>query len=104
MPADRNTLGTYPFPMVRLYCPECHRFAQFARDRLLERFDAGLATPDLLRRLQPCDRPNDDRSRCQLVYFDYLKPAARQAALDRGGLPEGWKVSYEGFERVFKDR
>jgi hypothetical protein len=31
------TLSDITWPMIRLYCPECHRFAQFKRAALLKR-------------------------------------------------------------------
>jgi hypothetical protein len=41
--------------MIRLYCPECHRFAQFKRAKLLERFGPDKPMPTMLRDLKPCD-------------------------------------------------
>jgi hypothetical protein len=32
------TLSDIDWPVVRLYCPACHRFAQFKRSTLLKRF------------------------------------------------------------------
>jgi hypothetical protein len=32
------TLSDIDWPVVRLYCPQCHRFAQFKRSALLQRF------------------------------------------------------------------
>jgi hypothetical protein len=32
------TLADRRDSMIRMYCPECHRFAQFRRARLIERF------------------------------------------------------------------
>ena len=87
-----HELGEFPEAMVRLYCPECHRFAQFGRDRLLERFGAAKGLPGLLDDLTPCERVRNERRPCQVVYFDLMPAGARQAALDRGGLPPGWKA------------
>ena len=97
-------LGAFEFPLVRVYCPECHRFAQFRKEGLVERFGTEVAMPDLLHKIQPCDRPNDDRSRCRLIYYDFMSPERRQAALDKGGLPDSWKVGYGGYERAFGSR
>jgi hypothetical protein len=41
-------------PVVRVYCPECHRFAQFGRAGLVERFGADEPMPSLLRILKSC--------------------------------------------------
>jgi hypothetical protein len=32
------TMMDIDWPVVRLYCPQCHRFAQFKRTTLLARF------------------------------------------------------------------
>lgn len=77
---------------IRLYCRDCHRWAQFQRDGLIERFGADQALPDLLRKVQPCDRPNDDWSRCRLVYWDTMADSARAGALDRGDMPAAWAI------------
>jgi hypothetical protein len=78
--------------MVRLYCPECHRFAQFGRAGLLARFGAEIAMPDLLGRLRPCGRRSVEISRqpCQLAYWDCMSALRRREALAKGGLPGGW--------------
>ena len=36
-------------PVIRVYCPECHRFAQFGRAGLVERFGPDQPMPTLLR-------------------------------------------------------
>jgi hypothetical protein len=38
---------------IRLYCPDCHRFAQFNTARLLERFGPDQGMPGLLGKLNP---------------------------------------------------
>jgi hypothetical protein len=77
--------------MVRMYCPDCHRFAQFRTAGLVERFGAEHDMPSLLAKLRPCDRPNDMRSRCRLVYWDAMKDSSRAAALATGGMPDAWR-------------
>jgi hypothetical protein len=42
-------------PMIRLYCPQCHRFAQFKPARLLERFGPDKPMPTMLQDLKPCN-------------------------------------------------
>jgi hypothetical protein len=80
---------------VRLYCPECHRFAQFRRDRLIERFGADKAMPSLLRILKPCSIGNSlSGPQCQLAYFARLMPERQAAAIARGGLPATWQVDW----------
>jgi hypothetical protein len=85
-------LGDFPEAMVRLYCAECHRFAQYGRERLVERFGRDQSLPSLLDKLTPCPRVKDQRRPCQVTYFDLLPAEARQRAIDRGGLPAGWKA------------
>jgi len=91
--------GTYTLsderePMVRLYCPDCHRFAQFGRAGLIERFGAEHDMPSLLSKLRPCDRPNDMSNRCRLVYFDRLAPERQAEAIARGGMPAAWQADW----------
>jgi hypothetical protein len=87
-------LGAFPWATVRLYCKDCHRFAQFQRARLIERFGGEIHGHTLLNRLAPCDRVGKAGSvgftPCQLVYFDLMSPERRAEALARGGLPKGW--------------
>lgn len=44
--------------MIQIYCPECHRFAQFKRTALLERFGPDQAMPTMLRDMKPCNVGN----------------------------------------------
>jgi hypothetical protein len=48
------TLSDIHWPVVRLYCPEYHRFAQFRRSTLLERFGPAKVMPSRLGDLKPC--------------------------------------------------
>jgi hypothetical protein len=49
----------------------------------------------LLRLLKPCSIGDGiSGPQCQLVYFDSLTPESKAAALDRGGLPAGWRVDW----------
>src|SRR4030095_1928377 len=42
------TLSDIDWPMVRLYCSSCHRFAQFRRAALLQRFGPAKVMPSML--------------------------------------------------------
>lgn len=84
------TLGNTLAGVIRLYCPDCHRFAQFRRDGLLERFGREQLMPDLLGKLKPCGRDSRFGPQCQLVYWDRLTAEGRAAALAKGGLPATW--------------
>jgi hypothetical protein len=85
------SLSDVNWPMVRLYCPQCHRFAQFKRARLLVRFGPDKPMPTMLRDLKPCDIGNSlSGLQCQLRYWDSMTPEARAEAMSKGGLPESW--------------
>ena len=73
---------------IRLYCPECHRFAQFKRASLLKRFGPDKPMPTMLRDLKPCNIGNSlSGPQCQL---DAMTPEARAEARAKGGLPGSW--------------
>ena len=84
-------LGEMTAAMIRLYCPECHRFAQFKLASLLMRFGPDKPMPTMLRDLKPCNDGNSlSGPQCQLRYFDSMTPEARAEAGAKGGLPESW--------------
>ncbi len=88
-------LREIPDPVVRMYCPDCHRFAQFRRDGLIERFGPEMPMPTLLRQLKPCDVGGGlSGPQCQLAYFDRLMPERQAAAIGRGGLPSSCQVDW----------
>jgi hypothetical protein len=95
MPTGAYQLRDISDPVVRMYCPECHRFAQFDHDRLIERLGADQAMPSLLRVLKPCSIGNGmSGPQCQLAYLDRLMPERQAAAIARGGLPTAWHVDW----------
>jgi hypothetical protein len=72
LPSWRDNRGNDP-----LYCPECHRFAQFKRAKLLKRFGPDKPMPTMLRDLKPCDIGNSiSGPQCQLRYWDSMTPEA----------------------------
>jgi hypothetical protein len=82
-------------PVVRMYCPDCHRFAQFGRAGLIERFGANQAMPSLLRILKPCSIGGGmSGPQCQLSFFDRLTPERQAEAVARVGLPAAWQVDW----------
>jgi hypothetical protein len=82
-------------PMVRMYCGDCHRFAQFGRAGLIKRFGPQHPMPTLLRLLKPCTIGNAmSGPQCQLAYFDRLMPERQAEAVARGGLPAAWQVDW----------
>jgi hypothetical protein len=85
------SLNDIDWPVVRLYCPECHCFAQFKRSKLLERFGPDKPMPTMLRDLKPCDIGNSlSGLQCQLRYWDSMTAEARAEANAKGGLPKSW--------------
>ena len=84
-------LGEMTAAMIRLYCPDCHRFGQFQRGKLLEQFGPDKPMPTMLRDLKPCDIGNSlSGPQCQLRYWDRMTPQARAEAGTKGRLPETW--------------
>jgi hypothetical protein len=82
-------------PMIRMYCLDCHRFAQFRRAGLIEQFGTELPMPTLLGKLKPCSIGDGlSRPQCQLAYFDRMMPEHQVAAIERGGLPAAWTVDW----------
>ena len=91
-----ESLGAFEWAMVRLYCPDCHRFAQYRKDRMIKRFGGEIHGHTLLVKLKPCDRRTEGvgAAPCQLHYWDLMSREAREKALAemaaKGGLPKGW--------------
>lgn len=73
---------------IRFYCPLCHRWSQQQRDTLIDQCGADQSMPDLLSKVQPCDKPNTYGERCKLVYWDVMADSARTTALGKGGMPD----------------
>lgn len=96
MSYNPEQLGAFPWGVVRIYCPDCHRFAQYKRAALMERFGGDIHGHTLLIKLKPCDRRTTGVGAvpCELRYWDRMSPEAREKAQDemalRGGLPKGW--------------
>jgi hypothetical protein len=87
------TLSDIDWPVVRLYCPQCHRFAQFRRASLLKRFGPDKVMPSMLRDLKPCDIGNAlSGPQCQLGYWDRMTDTAQAEAIAKGGLPKTWSA------------
>ena len=81
-------LGEMTAAMIRLYC---HRFAQFKRTTLLERFGPDKPMTTMLRDLKLCNIGNSlSGPQCQLRYWNSMTPEARAEAISKGGMPESW--------------
>ena len=59
-----HSLGQFPLPVVRIDCPRCERAGSYRRDRLLARFGADTALPDVLMALASCERRPDFSRPC----------------------------------------
>jgi len=91
MPKGAYALMDIDWPVVRLYCSQCHRFTQFKRTTLLQRFGLGRPMPTILGGLKPCDAGNSlSGPQCQLRYWDSMAPEVRAEAIAKGGMPESW--------------
>jgi hypothetical protein len=78
------SLGEIDWPMVRLYCWECHRFAQFKRTTLLARFGPNKIMPSMLRDLKPCNIGNSlSGPQCQLGSWDRMMSEGRAEAISK---------------------
>jgi len=85
------TLSHIDWPMVRLYCPQCHRHAQFKRSALLKRFGPDKVMPSMLADMKPCGIGGGTSGpQCQLRYWHAMTDAARADAIGKGGLPASW--------------
>jgi hypothetical protein len=85
------TLSDIDWPVVRLYCPACHRHAQFKRSKLLDRFGPDKVMPSLLADMKPCAIGGSTSGpQCQLRYWDSMTDQARAEAIGRGGMPSSW--------------
>jgi hypothetical protein len=86
------TLADGRDPVVRVYCPDCHRLAQFRRAGLIERFGPRHPMPDA------AADPEAVRDRQRHVWGAVpalLLTSERQAAaVARGGLPAAWQVDW----------
>jgi hypothetical protein len=96
MAYNPEQLGAFRWTTVRLYCPDCHQFAQFNKKGLVERFGGEIHGHTPLIKLKPCARRTEGVGAvpCQLRYWDLMSREAREKALaemaGKGGLPKGW--------------
>jgi hypothetical protein len=51
-----RSLGEFPLDVVRIECERCGRSGRYAKARLMERFGADAAGPDVLTELAACER------------------------------------------------
>jgi hypothetical protein len=51
-------------------CSKCDRAGQYHRAKLIERFGADMAMPDLRHKLAQCPRRRQMNDPCQVVYVD----------------------------------
>ena len=59
-----HSLDEFPLAVVRIDCERCGRAGRYGRDRLIERFGADAALPDVLLALASCERRADFSRPC----------------------------------------
>jgi hypothetical protein len=62
-------LRDYP---VRLSCPKCGRAGQYRKEKLIERYGADMALPDLREEVAQCERRGLMHDACMVCYFDLI--------------------------------
>ncbi|GEO43621.1 hypothetical protein SAE02_77690 [Skermanella aerolata] len=67
------TLGEYPLPMVRVSCAKCGRAGQYHRAKLLERYGADMAMPELRHELAQCSRRRTMNDPCMVIFSDRIE-------------------------------
>ncbi len=63
-------LGEFPLKVVRVGCARCERTGRYRLDRLIARFGADAALPDVLTALASCERRGDFAKPCGAKYTD----------------------------------
>ncbi len=63
-------LVDYPGAVVHIACERSGRSGRYSRDRLIERFSADIALPDLLVALASCERRADFSRPCGTRFTD----------------------------------
>jgi hypothetical protein len=59
---DRDTLGSYPYPIVRIACRHCQRLGRYRLDTLIEQHGAAMTLEGLLKYLAGDCRAALDRT------------------------------------------
>jgi hypothetical protein len=67
-----RSLGEFPFDVVRIDCERCGRAGRYALSRLIERFGADAAGPDVLMELAQCERRKDFSRPCGARFPDLV--------------------------------
>jgi hypothetical protein len=65
-----RSLGEFPFDVVRIECERCGRAGRYAKARLIERFGANAAGPDVLMELASCERRKNFSRPCGARFTD----------------------------------
>jgi hypothetical protein len=65
-----HSLGEFPLDVIRIECERCGRAGRYAKARLIERFGADAAGPDVLTELAQCERRKDFSRPCGARYTD----------------------------------
>jgi hypothetical protein len=62
----------YPCEIVRLSCPKCGREGQYRKEKLIERYGAGMRLPDLREEIAQCERHGQTHDACMVRYVDLV--------------------------------
>jgi hypothetical protein len=65
-----HSLGEFPDAVVRIECERCGRAGSYALARLIERFGADAAMPDVLMDLAACERRKNFSQPCGARFTD----------------------------------
>ncbi len=65
-----HLLGEVLLKVVRIGCARCERTGRYRLDRLIERFGADAALPDVLTALASCERRGDFAKPCGAKFTD----------------------------------
>jgi len=66
------TLERHPGDIVRLVCEKCGRTGQYPKVRLIERYGADIALPDLREETARCERARQMHDMCGVHYVELM--------------------------------
>jgi hypothetical protein len=65
-----RSLGEFPLDVVHIDCERCGRAGRYAKARLMARFGADIALPDVLVAIAQCERRKDFSAPCGVRFTD----------------------------------
>jgi hypothetical protein len=67
-------LADHPGDLVRLACDKCGRAGQYRKEKLVARFGADIALPDLRHEIAQCERRGLMGDSCGVHYVELIAP------------------------------